>query len=80
MLVNNAGGAIGLEPVEQGHVGDWRTMYDVNVLGALRMTQALLPALERAGHGHVVNVTSIAGHLVYEGGGGYAAAKHARPR
>lgn len=78
VLVNNAGGAIGLEPVEHGHVEDWRTMYDVNVLGTLRMTRALLPALERSGHGHVVNVTSIAGHLVYEGGGGYAAAKHAQ--
>ncbi len=78
VLVNNAGGAIGLEPVEHANIEDWRAMYDVNVLGTLRMTRALLPALERSGRGHVVNVTSIAAHLVYEGGGGYAAAKHAQ--
>jgi NADP-dependent 3-hydroxy acid dehydrogenase YdfG len=78
VLVNNAGGAFGMDPVEHGHVDDWRRMYDVNVLGTLRMTKALLPALERSGAGHVVNVTSTAGHIVYEGGAGYAAAKHAQ--
>jgi NADP-dependent 3-hydroxy acid dehydrogenase YdfG len=77
ILVNNAGGAIGVEPVEQADPADWQAMFDTNVLGALRVTQALLPALERGGGGHIVMTGSIAGHLVYEGGAGYTAAKHA---
>ncbi len=77
VLVNNAGGAIGVEPVERADPADWQAMYDTNVLGVLRVTQALLPALERGAGGHVVVTGSIAGHLAYEGGGGYAAAKHA---
>jgi NADP-dependent 3-hydroxy acid dehydrogenase YdfG len=78
VLVNNAGGARGLDPVERGDVAQWQWMYDVNVLGTLRMTQALLPDLEASGAGTVVMVSSIAGHLVYEGGAGYTAAKHAQ--
>ncbi|MEU7980215.1 SDR family oxidoreductase [Micromonospora sp. NPDC049081] len=78
LLVNNAGGARGLDPVESGSVADWQWMYDVNVLGTLRVTQALLPALERSGTGTVVVVSSTAGFTVYEGGGGYSAAKHAQ--
>jgi NADP-dependent 3-hydroxy acid dehydrogenase YdfG len=77
VLVNNAGGAIGVEPVEQADPADWQAMYDTNVLGVLRVTQALLPALERGSGGHIVMTGSIAGHLVYEGGAGYTAAKHA---
>jgi len=76
VLVNNAGGAIGVEPVERADPADWQAMFDTNVLGVLRVTQALLPALERNGGGHVVVTGSIAGHLVYEGGAGYTAAKH----
>jgi NADP-dependent 3-hydroxy acid dehydrogenase YdfG len=76
VLVNNAGGAIGTEPIERADPADWQAMYDTNVLGVLRVTQALLPALERGDGGHVVVTGSIAGHLVYEGGGGYTAAKH----
>jgi NADP-dependent 3-hydroxy acid dehydrogenase YdfG len=76
VLVNNAGGAIGVEPVERADPADWQAMFDTNVLGVLRVTQALLPALERGAGGHVVVTGSIAGHLVYEGGGGYTAAKH----
>ncbi|TDB72227.1 MULTISPECIES: SDR family oxidoreductase [unclassified Micromonospora] len=78
LLVNNAGGARGLDPVEAGSVADWQWMYDVNVLGTLRVTQALLPALEASGRGTIVIVSSTAGHVVYEGGGGYSAAKHAQ--
>jgi NADP-dependent 3-hydroxy acid dehydrogenase YdfG len=74
--VNNAGLAIGLEPIAEADVEDWRQMYDVNVLGALRVTQALLPALVASGQGHVVVMGSTAGRIVYEGGGGYTAAKH----
>jgi NADP-dependent 3-hydroxy acid dehydrogenase YdfG len=77
VLVNNAGGALGVEPVERADPADWQTMYDSNVLGVLRVTQAVLPALERGNGGHIVLTGSIAGHLVYEGGAGYAAAKHA---
>ncbi len=77
VLVNNAGGAIGLEAVEQARDEDWETMYASNVLGAMRMTRALLPKLERSGHGHIVFVGSIAGFEVYPGGAGYTAAKHA---
>lgn len=76
VLVNNAGGAHGLEPVAQARDEDWSWMYEANVLGLMRVTRALLPKLE-AGRGHVVNVTSIAGREVYPGGAGYTAAKHA---
>lgn len=78
VLVNNAGGAIGLEPVAEGQVDDWRRMYEVNVLGSLRMTKALLPELIASGDGVLVLLTSVAGLVAYEGGGGYVAAKHAQ--
>ncbi|GAB2507686.1 SDR family oxidoreductase [Nocardiopsis aegyptia] len=76
VLVNNAGGAIGRETVATGDPADWRAMYEVNVLGVLHMTQALLPKLVESGGGTVLVVSSVAGHVVYEGGGGYVAAKH----
>lgn len=76
VLVNNAGGAHGLDPVATGDVEDWRTMYEVNVIGTLRVVQALLPSLV-AGEGVIVNVGSTAGRVSYEGGAGYTAAKHA---
>ncbi|MEV4999691.1 SDR family oxidoreductase [Nocardioides sp. LML1-1-1.1] len=76
VLVNNAGGAFGLAPVAESDPDDWRRMYDVNVLGVLNVTQALLPALVASGAGVIVNVGSTAGRLVYEGGAGYTAAKH----
>jgi len=76
VLVNNAGGALGLEPVGEARDADWLTMYETNVLGLMRVTRALLPRLV-AGRGHIVNVTSIAGREVYPGGAGYTAAKHA---
>lgn len=78
LLVNNAGGARGLDPVESGRIDEWRWMYDVNVLGTVRVTQALLPALERSDAGTIVVISSTAGLVVYEGGGGYTAAKHAQ--
>jgi NADP-dependent 3-hydroxy acid dehydrogenase YdfG len=78
LLVNNAGGARGLDPVSTGSIDDWQWMYDVNVLGTLRVTKALLPALEASGAGSIVTVGSTAAFTVYEGGGGYAAAKHAQ--
>ena len=78
LLVNNAGGARGLDPVAAGSVEDWQWMYDVNVLGTLRVTKALLPALEASGAGTIVTIGSTAAFTVYEGGGGYTAAKHAQ--
>ncbi len=77
VLVNNAGGALGVEPIRDADPDDWQQMFETNVLGVLRVTQALLPALEAGSGGHVVVVGSIAGHVVYEGGAGYTAAKHA---
>ncbi|MCP9210183.1 SDR family NAD(P)-dependent oxidoreductase [Streptomyces cucumeris] len=76
VLVNNAGGAVGTETVAKAEPDDWRAMFEVNVLGVLQVTQALLPALTASGDGTVVVMSSTAGHLAYEGGGGYVAAKH----
>jgi NADP-dependent 3-hydroxy acid dehydrogenase YdfG len=78
LLVNNAGGALGVDPVEAASLDDWRWMYEVNVLGTVRVTKALLPALAASGAGTVVVLSSTAGLGVYEGGGGYTAAKHAQ--
>jgi NADP-dependent 3-hydroxy acid dehydrogenase YdfG len=76
LLVNNAGGAFGLAPVAQADTDDWRRMYDVNVIGLMQVTRALLPALIASGAGAIVNVGSTAGRIAYEGGAGYTAAKH----
>jgi NADP-dependent 3-hydroxy acid dehydrogenase YdfG len=78
VLVNNAGGALGLDPLSEADEELWRQMYESNVMGTMRMTRALLPVLIESGRGHVVAVTSIAGFEVYRGGSGYAAAKHAQ--
>jgi len=78
VLVNNAGGALGLEPVGEADDELWRTMFESNVLGTMRMTRALLPRLGESGNGHVVAVTSIAAFETYRGGAGYTAAKHAQ--
>ncbi|MHC5703207.1 SDR family oxidoreductase [Streptomyces sp. PKU-MA01144] len=76
VLVNNAGGALGADPVATGDPADWRQMFEVNVIGTLNVTQALLPALTASGDGTVVVLSSTAGHATYEGGAGYVAAKH----
>ena len=76
LLVNNAGGALGLEPVSNAEIDSWQRMYDVNVLGAARVTKALLPALV-ASRGTVVFVTSTAAETDYEGGAGYCGVKSA---
>jgi NADP-dependent 3-hydroxy acid dehydrogenase YdfG len=76
VLVNNAGGAKGLAPVVEANEEHWRWMYETNVLGLMRVTRALMPALERSGDGHVVNVGSIAGIETYVGGAGYTSVKH----
>jgi len=78
VLVNNAGGAFGMEYVGDADQADWRAMYEVNVIGSLNLTKALLPRLIASGDGVIVMLTSTAGFISYEGGGGYAAAKHAQ--
>jgi NADP-dependent 3-hydroxy acid dehydrogenase YdfG len=78
VLVNNAGGAKGLEPVADADLENWRWMWETNVLGTLRVTRALLPKLVDSGDGLIVTVTSIAAFEVYDNGAGYTAAKHAQ--
>ncbi len=77
VLVNNAGGALGLAPIDKAVDDDWIGMWKVNVLGLMWMTRACLPLLRKSRHGHVVNIGSIAGFETYKGGAGYTAAKHA---
>ncbi|MGQ0839317.1 SDR family NAD(P)-dependent oxidoreductase [Actinokineospora sp.] len=78
VLVNNAGGARGLDRVDTADEAHWRWMWETNVLGTLRITKALLPKLVASGNGHVVTMTSIAAYEVYDGGAGYTSAKHAQ--
>ena len=76
-IVHNAGGALGLETVSEADEDNWREMWESNVAGVMRVTKALLPALRRGRDPQLVVVGSVAGVEVYEGGGGYTAAKHA---
>ncbi|HKW58883.1 MAG TPA: SDR family NAD(P)-dependent oxidoreductase [Candidatus Dormibacteraeota bacterium] len=77
VLVNNAGGALGLNPVAEARDDEWIGMWQTNVLGLMRMTRECLPLLRKAKLGHIVNIGSIAGFETYKGGAGYTAAKHA---
>lgn len=77
LLVNNAGGAFDSAPLEKADPAIWQKTYDVNVLGTLRVTKALLPNLRANSKSHIVVVTSTAGHAVYENGGSYTNAKYA---
>ncbi len=80
VLVNCAGGALGLDSVETGSDDDWIRMWETNVLGVARLTRALLPALRRSGAlrwAHIVMLGSTAGFETYPGGGGYSSSKHA---
>ena len=76
VLVNNAGGARGLETVAEADLEHWRWMWETNVLGTLRVTRALLPKLIDSGDGLIITMTSIAAFETYDGGSGYTAAKH----
>ncbi|MFV8242843.1 SDR family oxidoreductase [Mycolicibacterium peregrinum] len=78
VLVNNAGGARGLEPVADAEIDHWRWMWESNVLGTLRVTRALLPKLIDSGDGLIITVTSIAAVEIYDNGAGYTSAKHAQ--
>lgn len=75
VLVNNAGGAFGLDTIADSDPDQWQQMFELNVLGTLRVTQALLPALIASGDGLLVNMGSTAGHEAYAKGGGYTVAK-----
>ncbi|WP_424346737.1 SDR family oxidoreductase [Kocuria sp. CH-021] len=77
-LLNISGGARGTDRVAEAGTEDWEWMYQVNVLGTMRLTRAFLPALRENGEGTVLNLTSLAAHRAYEGGGGYNAAKYAQ--
>lgn len=77
VLVNNAGLALGLAPVDEGLPGDWDTMIDTNVKGLLYMSRAAIPLLKATGRGHIVNIGSTAAKDVYPGGGVYCATKRA---
>jgi NADP-dependent 3-hydroxy acid dehydrogenase YdfG len=76
VLVNNAGGAFDAKPVAEADLDSWTRTYEVNVLGTVRLTKALLPALRASGAGDVLFVGSTAGLISYEGGASYTAAKH----
>lgn len=77
LLINNAGGAFDSASIENADPAIWQKTYEVNVIGALRVTKALLPKLRANGKSHIIVVTSTAGHAVYENGGSYTNAKFA---
>ncbi len=77
VLLNNAGAAFDQATVEGADLEDWAKMFELNALGTVRVTQALLPALRADGGGLVINLGSTAGRIAYEGGGGYTISKHA---
>lgn len=76
VLINNAGGAHGIDPVATAKDADWEAMFEINVLGVLRMTRAILP-LMKGSNGSIINIGSIAGRTAYEGGAAYCGAKAA---
>ncbi|RYU79021.1 SDR family NAD(P)-dependent oxidoreductase [Hymenobacter persicinus] len=77
VLVNNAGGAHGLAPIQEGDPNDWDVMVDSNVKGLLNVSQAVLPGMKARRQGHIINIGSIAGHEVYANGNVYCASKAA---
>ncbi|MDQ8046553.1 MAG: SDR family NAD(P)-dependent oxidoreductase [Solirubrobacteraceae bacterium] len=77
VLIGNAGGALGVDPVLEFDEDQWRTMWETNVLGLARTVRAFAPQIEASGNGRIVVITSVAGHQTYPGGGGYTSAKHA---
>ena len=77
VLINNAGGAQGMEPVAEGKDADWETMMQTNVLGLLRVTRAALPLMLQTPGSYIINIGSVAGHVAYEGGAAYCGAKAA---
>jgi 3-hydroxy acid dehydrogenase / malonic semialdehyde reductase len=76
VLINNAGGAHGIDPVATAKDADWEAMFEINVLGVLRVTRAILPLMKDT-QGSIINIGSIAGRVAYEGGAAYCGAKAA---
>ncbi len=77
VLINNAGLAAGLEPVQNGELDDWETMIDTNIKGLLYISRKIMPIMIQRGSGHIINIGSIAGKEVYIKGNVYCATKHA---
>jgi serine 3-dehydrogenase len=77
VLINNAGLSRGLDPIQAGHFQDWDEMIDTNIKGLLNLSRAILPLMVRRDRGHVINLGSIAGHMVYPNGNVYNATKFA---
>ncbi|MDH3891173.1 MAG: SDR family oxidoreductase [candidate division Zixibacteria bacterium] len=77
LLVNNAGLGRGVDKLHEGNIDGWEEMIDTNVKGLLYLSRTVIPGMVARGRGHVINIGSIAGHLVYPGGSVYCATKHA---
>lgn len=77
VLINNAGNAHGLDPIQTGSIDDWDAMMDINVKGLLYVTKAVLPVMTKRNSGHIINIGSIAGKEVYANGNVYCASKFA---
>lgn len=77
VLVNNAGNAHGLDPIQSGNLEDWDAMIDINVKGLLYVSRAIIPQMLERKAGHIINIGSIAGKEVYPNGNVYSASKHA---
>lgn len=77
VLINNAGNAHGLDPIQNGSIDDWDAMIDINVKGLLYLSKAVIPGMTEREKGHIVNIGSIAGKEVYPNGNVYCASKHA---
>jgi NADP-dependent 3-hydroxy acid dehydrogenase YdfG len=77
ILINNAGLAVGVSPIDEGSFDDWDRMIDTNVKGLLHVSKTVIPWLKKNGHGHIINIGSIAGKEVYPNGNVYCASKHA---
>jgi 3-hydroxy acid dehydrogenase / malonic semialdehyde reductase len=77
LLINNAGLAAGLNPIQNGDLEDWEQMIDTNIKGLLYISRKIVPIMIESGHGHIINISSIAGKEVYENGNVYCATKHA---
>jgi NADP-dependent 3-hydroxy acid dehydrogenase YdfG len=77
ILINGAGGAFDADPINDSDPEIWKKTYDINVVGSVRMVKAMTPLMQAFGRGHIVMISSTAGHRVYENGGSYVAAKFA---
>jgi 3-hydroxy acid dehydrogenase / malonic semialdehyde reductase len=77
VLINNAGLAVGKGPIQEGIYEDWERMIDTNIKGLLYMSREIAPMMIKNGHGHIINIASLAGHESYPGGNVYCATKHA---